>query len=128
MTATLIIDGNAITDIPSFFAEINRVFMAEESWTLGESLDALDDLLRGGYGALRDQDTIALAWTNIEASRAALGEATTRAWLLGKLEIAAFNAAEVQRQLDALEAGTGPTYFDIIMEIIASHPRVQLVA
>ncbi|MGD5182337.1 barstar family protein, partial [Xanthomonas citri pv. citri] len=97
MTATLIIDGNAITDIPSFYAEINRVFMADESWTLGESLDALDDLLRGGYGALHDQDEIALAWTNIEASRAALGEATTRAWLLGKLEIAAFNAAEVQR-------------------------------
>lgn len=128
MTATLILDGNAITDISSFYSEINRVFMADESWVLGESLDALDDLLRGGYGALHGEEEITLGWTNIERSREALGEAATRAWLLGKLEIAAFNAAEVQRQLDDLDAGTGPTYFDIVMEIIASHPRIQLVA
>ena len=46
MTARLIeIDGSRVHGIPSLYAELNRVFMPDEPWTLGESLDALDDLL-----------------------------------------------------------------------------------
>ena len=37
----LTIDGNRIRDIPSFFMEINSVFMSGEEWQLGPSLDAL---------------------------------------------------------------------------------------
>jgi RNAse (barnase) inhibitor barstar len=48
----LVLDGSAIHDIAGFYAEINRVFMACEDWQLAPSLDALDDLLYGGYGAL----------------------------------------------------------------------------
>ena len=50
---TLRLDGRLIHDIASFYDEINRVFMAGEDWQLGPSLDALDDMLRGGYGAPR---------------------------------------------------------------------------
>lgn len=42
---TIEIDGTTIHGIPSLYAELNRVFMPDEEWTLGESLDALDDLL-----------------------------------------------------------------------------------
>ena len=37
-----VIDGQMFSDIPGFYAELNRIFMADEEWQLGQSLDALD--------------------------------------------------------------------------------------
>ncbi|UEX19384.1 barstar family protein [Stenotrophomonas sp. SI-NJAU-1] len=128
MTVFLQIEGTAIVDIPSFHAEINRVFMAGEDWQLGPSLDALDDLLYGGYGALAGHETATLVWRDIDRSREALGVDATRAWLEDKLrQPGTFNAGTIGRQLDALQRGEGQTYFDIVMEIFASHPTITLV-
>lgn len=128
MTRTLTLDGARIHDIPSFYDEINRVFMQDVDWTLGPSLDALDDLFYGGYGALDGDAPVTLAWTHFAASRDALGVEATRQYLLAKLaQPERFNAAHVQRELDALEAGTGQTYVDIVLEIIAAHPNITLV-
>jgi len=52
--------GPFIRDIPDFYAEINRILMAGESWRIGESLDALDDMMRGGYGAAQDGGVVVL--------------------------------------------------------------------
>jgi len=124
---TLVLDGSAIHDIPSFYAEINRVFMASEDWQLAPSLDALDDLLYGGYGALAGHASATVHWTHIAHSRAALGAAATRAWLQEKLaQPGTFNAGSIGAQLDALERGGGQTYFDIIMDVFAAHPTLQL--
>lgn len=128
MTPTLTLDGTRIHDIPSFYAEINRVFMAGVDWQLGPSLDALDDMLHGGYGTLDGQAPVTLVWTALEASRAALGLDTTRAQLLAKLAQPGFDNTRLRRQLDALEAGRGQTYFEIVLEIIAAHPNITLVA
>ena len=123
---TLTLDGSRIHDIASFYDEVNRVFMAGVDWQLGHSLDALDDLLYGGYGA-RDGDAQAtLVWTEFERSRDALGSETTRAWLQAKRDSGRYDSTRMQRELEALEAGTGPTYFDIVLEIIASHPNITL--
>ena len=128
MTRTLTLDGTRIHDIPSFYDEINRVFMTGVDWTLGPSLDALNDMLYGGYGALDDDAPVTLVWTDFEASREALGVEATRQYLLGKLTYPErFNRAHFQHALDALEAGTGQTYFDIVLEIIATHPHITLV-
>lgn len=129
---TLELAGRAIVDIPSFYAEINRVLMADETWALAESLDALNDLLYGGYGAIDGRVPVELVWRDMEASRAALGIETTRAWLLEKLQSpttfnAMFNADVIRNQLDALERGDGQTYFDIILEIIGDHRNIMLV-
>lgn len=124
---TLVLDGSAIHDIPSFYAELNRVFMASEDWQLAPSLDALDDLLYGGYGALAGHASATVHWTHIAHSRAALGVAATRAWLQEKLaQPGTFNAARIGAQLDALERGGRQTYFDIIMDVFAAHPTLQL--
>lgn len=121
--------GSRINDIASFYDEINRLFMAQEDWRLGPSLDALDDLLYGGYGALSGVDRAVLVWTDMEASRAALGLAATRRHYLGKLEQPEiYNAARIRADLAQLEAGTGPTYFDQILEVIAGHPNIELQA
>lgn len=128
MTRILTLDGTRIHDIPSFYDEINRVFMQGVDWTLRPSLDALDDLLYGGYGALDGDVPATLVWTHFTASREALGVAATRQHLLAKLDQPGrFNTTHVRRELEALDAGTGKTYFDIVLEIIAAHPNITLV-
>lgn len=123
----LVLQGSAVSDIPSFYAEINRVFMADEDWQLGHSLDALDDMLYGGYGVLAGHENATLIWRDIEHSRSALGVETTRTWLQAKLDAeGTFNVRTIAAQLEALDAGEGQTYFQIVMEIFAAHPRIQL--
>lgn len=55
--------------------------MADEDWQLGPSLDALDDLLYGGHGALAGHATATVLWKDIACSRAALAVEVTRGWL-----------------------------------------------
>ena len=124
----LTIQGSAIHDIQSFYDEVNRVFMADEDWQLGPSLDALDDMLYGGYGVLFDAGNVELHWSDIEHSRQSLGVEATRAYYLDKLaQPDRFDVARFQKALAELDAGRGETYFDIVMRIIAEHPNVRLV-
>jgi hypothetical protein len=124
----LVLRGNAVNGIPSFYAEVNRVFMAGEDWMLGHSLDALDDMLYGGYGALAGHPEATLIWRDIEHTRGALGVDATRAWLQDKLDgTGTFNTHAITGQLQALEAGEGQTYFQIVMDIFAAHPQITLV-
>jgi RNAse (barnase) inhibitor barstar len=127
MTVTLRIDGTRITDIPSFYDEVNRVFMADESWALGQSLDALDDLLYGGYGALHGADSARVEWTDHEQSRRGLGREATIAYHAAKLENPAYDADRARSAIAELEAGRGRTYVDIVLEIFADHPGIELV-
>ncbi|RYE61267.1 MAG: ribonuclease inhibitor [Oxalobacteraceae bacterium] len=127
MRKTLTIDGGAVYDIASFYDEINRVFMANETWRLGQSLDALDDLLRGGFGAIERREPVTILWRDIEHSKAALGRAATKRYYLSKLERPdLFNRELIQAKINELEAGAGPSYFDIIIEIFSSHPNIVL--
>lgn len=128
MPKTVTIDGRAIIDIPTFYAEVNRVFMADEDWALGESLDALNDLLYGGYGVIDGREPVDLVWQDMEASKAALGIETTRARLLEKLQRPDLFAVDVLRdQLESLDRGDGKTYFEIVREIIDDHHNIVLV-
>jgi len=128
MKKQLIINGDHIHDIPSFYEEINRVFMQEEDWQIGNSLDALNDLLYGGFGVIGGDHPIQLVWLNIDKSKDALGYETTRRYYLEKLKPESpFNKAYFKEQLLALEAGSGQTYFDIVLEIIREHKNIELM-
>ncbi|RWZ58455.1 ribonuclease inhibitor [Labedella populi] len=127
MTVSLQLDGGRITGIESFYDEVNRVFMAGETWTLAASLDALDDLLRGGYGTLHGVDTARLGWTDSESSRRALGREATIAYYAAKLDNPAYDGARARSAIAELEAGRGQTYADIVIEIFAGHPAIELV-
>ncbi len=128
MTKTLVIVGRNVRDIATFYDEINRVFMAAEDWKLGPSLDALDDMLRGAYGAIVGRESVRLVWESMEASRLRLGPDATRTHLLEKLARPdVYNTTRINRQLEELEAGSAPTYFEIVLEIIAGHPNIELV-
>lgn len=123
----MVLQGSAVGDIPSFYDEINRVFMSGEDWQLAHSLDALDDMLYGGYGVLARHADATLIWHDIEYTRNALGEEATRAWLQAKLDgNGTFKARAITDQLQALAAGEGQTYFQIVMEIFAAHPSITL--
>ena len=123
----VVIEGTRIADIPSFYAEINRVYMAEESWQIG-SLDGFDDLLYGGFGKLQDAKKQTIIWKDIASSRAALGVTTTLAYYQEKLTAnSPFNHTYFQQKLADLQAGKGQTYFDIVAEIIQSHPKIDWI-
>lgn len=57
---TLVLNGESMGSISGFYREINRVFMASEEWQLGDSLDALDDLLHGAFGAIEGDEPVPL--------------------------------------------------------------------
>lgn len=125
---TLTIRGRYIRDIPSFYAEVNRVFMADEDWKLGESLDAFNDLLFGGYGVIAGPELVELVWEDIEASRAALGIETTRTYLTAKLrQPELYSVSIIHQQLDQLEKGNGSTYFDTILNIIRDYLNINVI-
>lgn len=130
MEKLLIINGDNIHDIPSFYEEMNRVFMSEEDWQLDQHLDALHELLRGGIGNIKAGKPVIIRWDNIAASKEALGKEATTQYYLGKFDNTphVFSTKWIDQQLQALEKGEGKTYFDIILEIIEEYPHVKLLA
>lgn len=127
MKRQIIINGSAIKDLVSFYEEINRVFMSDENWKIRNSLDAFNDLLYGGFGAVKTAEPIDLIWLDIERSKEALGYKATKAFYEEKLKPGSlFNKALFERKLALLESGTGETYFDIIMSIISDHQNIDL--
>lgn len=125
---TLMIDGDNIQDIASFYDEINRVFMVGEDWRLGASLDGLDDMLYGGYGVLRGKSPAIVVWQQMDSSRIALGIEATRAYYLAKLEHPqVFKPGPIHAALARLGQG-GPTYFDLVLQVFADHPNITLRA
>jgi len=123
----LYINGANIHDIASFYAEINRVFMTGETWRLGESLDALDDMLYGGYGVLQNAAPAEVVWLQMEKNRTDLGVEETRRWYREKLgQPERFNVALFQQKLNELESGRGELFFDIVLEIFNSHSNINL--
>lgn len=128
MSPKIEINGADIFDIPSFYAEVNRVLMKGEDWQLGNSLDALNDLLYGGYGTLKDAEAAEIIWNDSEVSKHALGLDTTRAFYLNKLNPESpFDKPYIRSKLEELEQGEGQTYFEIVLEIFEEHPNVKLI-
>ncbi len=128
MKKIITIDGNNINDISSFYKEINKVFMQEENWQIGESLDALNDMLYGGFGAIKGNEEVELIWKDFSKSRNALGLELTKAYYKNKLEQPSiFDVDLIKKKLTELENGTGKNYFDIILEIIEEHQNIKLI-
>jgi hypothetical protein len=126
---SLLIEGKNIHSISGFYKEINRVFMTNEEWQIGESLDAFNDLLYGGFGVLHQSDSTDIIWNDIAVSSASLGFETTKQYYLDKLRAdSPYNIRYHTEQLEKLESGKGKTYFDIVLEIIDQHQRLNLIA
>ncbi len=118
MAEEYIIDGTRITSLAAFYEEISRVLIPGATW--GRNLDALDDVLGGGFGTPPEGFTI--KWCNAHFSKENLGYAETVRFLeeqSGRCH--ANNRESVRIELESARARTGPTLYDRIIEIIRSH-------
>ncbi|SFO31455.1 Barstar, RNAse (barnase) inhibitor [Paenimyroides ummariense] len=128
MTKKICINGNNISDKESLYQEINRVFMAKEEWKIGESLDALNDLFYGGFGLISGNEPIELTWKNFDHNKELFGYDFTMEFYQEKLkQPKVFSTKIIQQNIRALENGTGLTYFDMILEMIADHKNITLI-
>jgi len=102
--------------------------MGDEDWKIAQSLDALNDLLYGGFGKIEGGEEIRLVWKCFEKNRKDLGLELTKAYYLDKLKRpTVFDVNFVKGKLSELEQGVGQTYFEIILEIISEHRNIRLI-
>ena len=74
---TITIDGNNVSDLETFYDEIDNVLTKNLDWQTGHNLDAFNDLLRGGFGVYEYEEPIKLVWTNFSNNKVALGQELT---------------------------------------------------
>jgi hypothetical protein len=99
--------------------------MKNETWSIGHSLDAFNDMLYGQYGKISVEGSVEIVRRNIELSRHSLGFEATHALLSEKQrQPKIFDADLIGQQLVDLERGRGKSYFDSVLDIIADHPNI----
>jgi len=112
------IDGSRFSTLEGFYDEIARVL--ELSSHCGDSLDAFDDVLQGGFGTPEEGFTI--RWKNHLLSKQQLGYAETARQLEIRLRHChPLNRALVSRELENAKAHLGPTAFDWLVGVIRDH-------
>lgn len=124
----IIIEGKNINNIETFYEEVNRMFMSQENWKIAQSLDAFNDMLYGSFGEIKGKEKIQLIWKDIEQNQKSLGFETTLGFYQNKLKSPEiFNRKFVLSKIDELHNGVGPTFFEIVLEIISDHDNITLI-
>jgi|GEM_PF-1903720 len=112
------LDGRNFRTLEDFYDEVSRVLVSGAAW--GRDLDALNDLIRGGFGTPRDG--FVLRWVNAHLSRDRLGYPETVRRLKRRLTYChPSNRAAVSAELREAKCSRGPTVFDWIVAIIRRH-------
>ena len=102
--------------------------MEGEDWCIGESLDAFNDILFGGVGVIKGNESIELIWKDFDKMKSLFGKEFTIDFYQRKLEAPEiFNSNYIQKKLDELYTDQGKTYFQLLMECIADHPNIKLI-
>jgi hypothetical protein len=120
------IDGLACCDFASAVSEFNRVFgrwWGDSYWD--GNLDVFNDIIDWP----NDYGSYTLIWSESESARAHLGHQAMTGWLRSKLDECVPGAPawdEWQRGLADAELGKGPSMFDWLVEIISTHPQIEL--
>jgi len=112
-----VIDGSHFDDLAGFAREISP-WIDPDTWWYDRhgNLDALDDVLEGGYGT--PDCGFVIRWVHSDLSRAALGYGATERWLNHRFGDQIGERQDLLRLLDDARQGRGPTLFDHIVEII----------
>jgi RNAse (barnase) inhibitor barstar len=112
------IDGKDFLTLEEFYEVFGQTLIPKANW--GRNLDAFNDILRGGFGT--PEGGYILRWRNSEISRQRLGYFETARQLKRRLASChPQNQDSVAAELKAATAGTGPTVFDWLVEIIQEH-------
>ena len=114
----IVIDGENFSDLEGFYAEASRLLGSPDDKPI-RSMDAFNDLLRGGFGDIAAGEDLAVCWKNADKSREDLGYEATAAYYRRLLERAhPDNREKIQKRLDKALAGEGATLFDLLCSII----------
>jgi RNAse (barnase) inhibitor barstar len=70
---TIVIDGNNFDSIETFWQKINQLFAPNDP-LIGTSFDGFNDVLRGGWGVIDEDEPVTIIWRNSEKSRKDLGK------------------------------------------------------
>lgn len=117
MTVTYVIDGSRVTGPERFWDVIGEAVNGPGGY-FGRGLDSFADCLRGGMGTPDDGDFV-IEWRDHALSARALGHEETARRLRGLFGRAhPSNRPRLRQELAQAEAGTGPTLFDRLLEII----------
>jgi len=113
-----VIDGASFSSLREFAHIFSVTLLHDYEWN--GHLDALNDILRGGFGT--PDEGFVLRLTNVDAARDALGHAETAMWLRERIaKCHPSGRSYFARRLTDIEAGCGQTLFDDIVEIIRDH-------
>jgi hypothetical protein len=114
--AVFVLDGARVAGLEGFWDEVERVLLPPTTvW--GRSLDAFNDVLRGGFGT--PDDGFVLRIVHASKLREALGHHETSRWLEARLpDVHASNVSGFTQRLDEARAGRGPTLFDELVDIL----------
>ena len=124
---TIIINANHFSALATFYEEMDKLFMHNMDWKMGHSLDALNDILYGGFGVYQPGEPVLVLWQNVPKSKNDLGVEETRKNYQWKIDTGfSYNVKLFQEKLVELENGTGQTLFDIIIEIFEDHKNIEL--
>jgi len=113
----LILDGEKFSDLDGFYREIGRLLGGDGD--AGRNLDALRDLLYGGFGVHAPGEKLRLIWKRAKKSRRELGyEAAAREYRRRLEKAHPSNREKLEKRLRDAENGEGPTLFDEITAVI----------
>ncbi len=117
----IIIDGNKFSNLQEFFDEMDRLLTKDLTWQAGRNLDALNDLLRGGFGVHEYGEPLAIHWISADKSKLNLGYDATVKYYKNMLACChPTNRASVYHKLKMAKQHKGKTLMDMIAEIIVN--------
>jgi RNAse (barnase) inhibitor barstar len=125
---TIIIDGNNISNLKTFYEEIDRILTKDLDWKTGHNLDAFNDILRGGFGVAEYKEPIILIWKNASKNKNDLGIKATKRFYKIKICMNKYSLSNVQNwkgKLKQLFHKNGKTLFTIIVDIIKEHEHIE---
>lgn len=126
MKKTFTIYGDNFSDFQSFTKEFSfNVLSNKHNWN--GSLDAFNDILRGGFGDIEENDEIEIIWKNSKKSITDLSYHETIKKLNEKYEKChPTNKEFVIQEINMARKNQGPTIFDWIIEIIKEHDNITI--
>lgn len=119
MKPVIEIDGRTFDDLPGFYDEVSRKLIAPgQVW--GRNLDALTDVLRGGFGT--PEGGFVLRWRHSQRSRECLGKSAMVRHLEAVLaRCHPSNVPALRERLEVARRGEGPSLFDELVSIFRRH-------
>ncbi|REA59678.1 ribonuclease inhibitor [Dyadobacter luteus] len=125
---TIVIEGSTFSNLAGFYEEMNRLFMQDQDWKMGHSLDALNDILYGGFGVFEPGEQVLVIWKNFTQSKLALGREQTVELYQRKIEIGyPYNVKLFEEKLQEIEKEDGPLLWHIVLDIFGDHPNIDLI-